>query len=446
MNLIVFFFMLFGPGPKISPLQHVVFSDSDGFRIITTDSIYFTRDGKNFESRGHDFQDEIYRLEPVPALDESKLFVATGGGVVYKFENDSLFRVDQSYRWRSRYGSVRVASNDTIYLFGGYGEFTFYNDLLRFDLENNEWLEIPVSEPRPPRKSNLLLQLDTLSNSVYIGLGSDTHYVGNKSSLRPFYDIGKFDISSREYTLLGYMDFIEEFQSDGAIKIWERFHHYNKPLIYSNKYLFTFDFSKGEAYLHTEADFESLEVYSDVLSYNPIASTFLLGADLANSPRYKVINEADFLGRYYVTYSMKPNNTNSIYFTFFGVFLLVVIVFRLTRKNVLLYDEISKQRKRISSILSKEDDGIFEKILEVYPEFIDYPDLQNAFERDLSYESRIKKLRKTVKEIDQVTQRVLGLKQSVFEIEKGKIDKRVKVIRLKEQSIKITALRYLWPF
>jgi len=57
-----------------------------------------------------------------------------------------------------------------------------------------------------------------------------------------------------------------------------------------------------------------------------------------------------------------------------------------------------------------------------------------------------KKLRTTVKEIDQVTQRVLGLKQSVFEIEKGKIDKRVKVIRLKEQPITITALRYLWPF
>jgi midasin (ATPase involved in ribosome maturation) len=143
---------------------------------------------------------------------------------------------------------------------------------------------------------------------------------------------------------------------------------------------------------------------------------------------------------------MKPNANNSIYFTFFGVFLLVVIVFRLTRKKVLLYDEISKQRKRFSSILSKEDDGILEKILEVYPEFIDYPELQNAFERDLSYESRIKKLRTTVTEIDQVIQRVLGLKQSVFEIEKGKIDKRVKVIRLKEQSIKITALRYLWPF
>jgi hypothetical protein len=281
---------------------------------------------------------------------------------------------------------------------------------------------------------------------VYIGLGSDTHYVGNKSSYRPFYDIGKFDISSREYTLLGYMDFIDEFQSDIAVKTWERFHHYHQPLIYANKYLFTFDFSKGEAYLHTEADYESLEVYSDVLSYNPRTNTFFLGADLANSPRYKVINEADFLGRRYVTYSMKPNTTNRIYFSLFGALLLVAVVFRFTRKKVLLYDEISKQRKKISSILSKEDDIILEKILEVYPEFIDYPELQNAFERDLSYESRIKKLRTTVKEIDQVIQRVLGLRESAFEIEKGKIDKRVKVIRLKEQSIKITALRYLWPF
>lgn len=72
--------------------------------------------------------------------------------------------------------------------------------------------------------------------------------------------------------------------------------------------------------------------------------------------------------------------------------------------------------------------------------------LQNSFERDLSYESRIKKLRTTIKNIDDTIQEMLKIKDSVFEIEKGKEDKRVKVIRLKNQSLRYSRLRSLLPF
>jgi hypothetical protein len=117
-----------------------------------------------------------------------------------------------------------------------------------------------------------------------------------------------------------------------------------------------------------------------------------------------------------------------------------------TAKKVLLVDAVLQQKKRIKAQLSNEDYLIFNRILESYPEFIDYPELQNAYERDLSYESRIKKLRTTIATIDDVIQKTLRLRSSVLDIEKGKEDKRVKVVRLKEQSIKISILRYLWPF
>jgi hypothetical protein len=79
-------------------------------------------------------------------------------------------------------------------------------------------------------------------------------------------------------------------------------------------------------------------------------------------------------------------------------------------------------------------------------DFVDYPELQNSFERDLSYESRIKKLRTTVKTLDDTIKATLKLKSSVFEIEKGKEDKRVKVIRLKDQRLRFSKLRSLLPF
>ncbi len=77
------------------------------------------------------------------------------------------------------------------------------------------------------------------------------------------------------------------------------------------------------------------------------------------------------------------------------------------------------------------------RIVDAYPEYVEYPELQNSYEKDLSYESRIKKLRASIKEIDDVVQEVICRKRnSIFEIEKGREDKRVKVIRIKNDQLK----------
>lgn len=433
-------------GPRLDPFEHLIFPEGEGFTIITRDSVYHTTNGKDFTSRRHFFPDEIYRLDLVPSNDNEKFFVAMGGGVVYEYENDSLKRIDQSYRWRSRHNSVVVAENDTIYLFGGYGEFTFYNDLLRFDKSTREWVELPVAEPRPSRMSNALGQLDIEGRYLYVGFGSDSRYLDKRSTFRQFFDVGRFNLDTDEYEKLGSMQFIEEFKADQGLKSWRSFAHYKLPLFYSNRYLLTFDFKNGEAHLRDEADYGLIEQFSEILAYNPKSNTFLIGGNLTDKPRYMVVNELDLLGRHYSTIKMKKENQQSIFLLLPVILFIGVIIYLLIGKNKLIIELISQNQKRIKQQLSEEDFLVLIIILQSYPNYVDYPMLQNSFERDLSYESRIKKLRTTIKTIDDTIQATLNIKGSVFEIAKGKEDKRVKVIRLKNQSLRYSKLRSWLPF
>ncbi len=447
--MIAFIFIIFSiiPGPRLDRFEHLIFPQDEGFTIITKDSIYYTVNGKDFTARKHFFTEDFYRLDLVPSKDPQKVFIANGGGVVVKFEDDTLKRVDQSYRWRSRYNSLVAASNDTIYLFGGYGEFTFYNDLLRFDESTREWVELPVQEPRPSRMSNAIGYLDLDSRSIYVGFGSDSRYVDKRSTYRPFYDIGRFDLDEEYYETIGSMEFIQEFKNDVGVKYWRSFAHYKLPVFYSNRFLFTFDFKNGQAQLHDEADYSTIEQFSEILAYNPNSNKFLIGGDLTDQPRYLVINELDLLGRHYTVFNMKKEEgLFNTYLMGIGLFILITLLYLFSGKKQQLIDLISQNQKRIKMQLSDEDFNVLRIIIDAYPNFVDYPELQNSFERDLSYESRIKKLRTTIKTIDDTVQSTLKIKGSVFEIEKGKEDKRVKVIRLKDQSFKFSKLRSFLPF
>ena len=447
--MITFLFLILSifPGPRLDRLEHLIFPQDEGFTIITKDSIYHTVNGKDFTARRHYFTEDFYRLDLVPSKDSQKFFIANGGGLVVKFEDDTLKRVDQSYRWRSRYNSLVAAANDTIYLFGGYGEFTFYNDLLRFDESTREWVELPVQEPRPSRMSNSIGYLDLDNRSIYVGFGSDSRFVDKRSTYRPFYNIGRFDLDGEYYETLGSMEFIQEFQNDIGVKYWSSFSYYKLPVFYSNRFLFTFDFKNGQAQLHDEADYSTIEQFSEILAYNPNSNKFLLGGDLAGRPRYLVVNELDLLGRHYTVFDMKKEEAQfNKYFIGIALLVLVSLLFLFSGKKQQLIDLINQNQKRIKLQLSDEDFNVLRIIIDAYPNFVDYPELQNSFERDLSYESRIKKLRTTIKTIDDTVQSTLKIKGSVFEIEKGKEDKRVKVIRLKDQSFKFSKLRSLLPF
>lgn len=441
---LVFYFVaiLLSP-PSFSTRSFVVLDTRDGFTFITNDSLYFTTDGVEFKSRKHNFGLDVYRMQRVAKaeVNPKTFLVASGGGVVYRYDEvlDTLVRLDNSYLFMSRFGESKVSRKDTIFSYGGYGEFSYNNKLISFRQNFREWNVEPFEEPlpRPTRKN--IIQYDTLTRSIYVGFGDYSYFKDDIEKVEPVYDIYKFDVDNKVSSVGSFMNLIEQTRdlTRGLIQ-YKPFDAYRLPMLYLNEGIWTFDLIHKKAIHHFNADKNRLQQYTDILAYNSTTGRFLMVSNITtNDPRYHVVNELDLLGLEYEEYSLAEAQLPKWAYPLFGLALLLLIpVFR-TKSFVVLNEAIQSHERRIQQRLSSEDFHILQLISQAYPEYVEYPELQNSYEKDLSYESRIKKLRASIKEIDEVVQDVIGRKRSsIFEIEKGREDKRVKVIRIKNDQLK----------
>jgi hypothetical protein len=443
MFLVLYVLSILSTPPNFNNRSATILGARDGFTFITNDSIYFTNNGVTFSARKHAFGLDVYRMVPVSKVElNTKTFlVSSGGGVVYRYDEllDTLVRLDNSYRFMSRFGEARISRKDTIFSYGGAGEFTYTNKLISFRQDFREWSVEPIEEPLPRPTNDNLIQYDSITGSVYVGFGHYSYFEDGVEKIKSVFDIYRFDSSHKVKRIGSLEDLIQKTNefTKGLVQ-YKSFELYRLPMLYSNEGIWSFDLTQLKAVHHLNADKNRLQQYTDILAYNSETRRFLLASHFkTNDPRYHVANELDLLGFEYEEYSLTDGKLPNWAYGLFALSLLLLIPLFRTKSFVVLSEAIQSHERRIQQRLSSEDFFILKRIVDAYPEYVEYPELQNSYEKDLSYESRIKKLRASIKEIDEVVQEVIGRKRnSIFEIEKGREDKRVKVIRIKNDQLK----------
>jgi len=442
---ILFYFqlvLLFGQQIPGVNGKFIVFPEENGFRFIDKDYSYFTSDAKSFTQDTHSFQINNLRLTYLYYSDKIR-FLSSGGGTVYEYNNDSLYRIDNSFEFQSRFSSYNFVRGDSIVSIGGSGEFNVQNNIIYFTDKSLEWLVETRYDYRDSDNRLKIGQYDSASNKVFFSLDKPSEGIKDKSKrevqnvypeliynyhfktkeLNPHYDLSSL-----------YESYFFPYERTGL----RCFGNYRLPMLISDSEILTFDFVKGLAYRHIKGDVNVLLQYSEMLAYNPKTSDFLLSYGQTVDPHFLVINEADLLGTEYEVIKLKRVNAFP-WWLFLPIVPLGVFVF-LKRKSVPLVESLDRITPQLKRVLSEEDYKIFQIIREHYPNGVDYPDLQSSFERELSYESRIKKLRNTIAHIDETAQSIIGKPSSIFDITKGKEDKRVKVIRIKDDEV----FQYWW--
>lgn len=412
---------------------------------MTEDSIFYTEDGDKFTSRPHQFGLDLYRMRSVNSIspnDSIQYFVSAGIGIIYKFANDTLTRIDNSYRWQSRYGAATTAFDQKIYSSGGYGEHSYHNNIIVFEEEFREWSLAPIVGNTSHRSTHRIIYYDTITNELYTGLGDYTTFINQGIEKRESdYEIYKFDLNDNSIESWGSVEaFVKgiERTTEEDFGLYDKFYFFDLPMMHSTKGIWTFDLKNKIIYEYTQPDFLRLSQYRGILAFNKKTNNFLMASNhTTDFPRYNVVNQSDLFGPYYreISYA-DPFLPKWTYLVFGVVALLLIPLFRKSTQ-ISLIELIKTNERRIQQRLSTEDFFILKTIVDAFPNTVEYPELQNSYEKDLSYESRIKKLRASIKEIDTVVQETIRRRRSsIFEIEKGLEDKRVKVIRIKDDSFK----------
>ncbi len=152
--------------------------------IIINDSIVYK--GKQLIPFKHtEYPDKISEYLPFE-IGKKTYLVHQGCGPVLEFRNDSIVRIDHSFLHKNQYQSVPFTYNNEIYLFGGYGLFTFKNIVTRYDFKSGEWNQVQtkgniVPEPR----SGAYSLLDGNNLYVFGGFTNDNNNVPRGKKVEP---------------------------------------------------------------------------------------------------------------------------------------------------------------------------------------------------------------------------------------------------------------------
>ena len=116
---------------------------------------------------------------------------------------------------------------------------------------------------------------------------------------------------------------------------------------------------------------------------------------------------------------------------FLGFGLLVFMIYR--KRSSKLIDKVKSHWSEIEEQLSSEELKILEIIIEHHPDCVELPFILDRFSPNLTYESKIKKFRKSLRIIDDKLKSIIKYKKGdIILSRRNKEDKRIKELYIND--------------
>ena len=375
-------------------------------------------------------------------IKEKTYLVDAGCGPVVHYQNTKFTRIDKSFLHKNQFDAIPFQKNHKIYLWGGYGLFSYKNILTKFNFKTQEWGDITQNfenEIPPAQSSKTYVKT---KDKIYLFGGKTLDYKNVVKSKYLSEIVWEFNIKTNTWKETGKHNlekFINIKDGDNTFT----FQRKNKTIILKGD-LLEIDIDKDRIQLFLQRNYKNLAavVYhekTDQISYVYKKSNGqLIGVteDFV-SFRGDLIGEDSFYAPRKIKYELWGG-------LLLGILLLVWILYKRKRnqhtlfENKIVYNKttdtfyfkgkalknISDPKKRMLKILMQNQEV-----------FLPLNALNIAITEDPKNDSygAIKKRREIyLKELGQEFSLLLAIdNNAVFETQKNSTDRRIKEIRLK---------------
>ena len=400
----------------------MVTHEKSGFVIITKDSLFRWNKG-NWSKRklikNKESLDDLLAL----TFDKKVYLISRGVGLVYQLKGDSIIRIDRSFNWRSRYNTNFIYKDDKIYSLGGYGLWTSKNNLIFFDKTTTEWMleEYNKAEKLPFDFSGGTTEL---KDSLLYYMGAPL------KDLELDKNIYQYNFSSKDWNVLGqWNDDIVLFNSNYRTSLLY-------PIVYDkNGNIGQFIYSRNEFRKYLNPN-KGILNDSRLIVGNPNTREFMVFIENGNNIELPIIvSETMLLGSEYEALPIYNTQQYPLRVTFIIAFLgfglLVFMIYR--KRSSKLIDKVKSHWSEIEEQLSSEELKILEIIIEHHPDCVELPFILDRFSPNLTYESKIKKFRKSLRIIDDKLKSITKHKKGdIILSRRNKEDKRIKELYLND--------------
>lgn len=351
----------------------------------------FKADQLNFELFKESFR-------PITLSNGRLFFVYKAIGEVYELKNDTLQRIDHSFKHENQYNHSLFEHNNRIYAFGGYGLFTFKNILVYFDDVSKEWLEV-ITPVKPPERATHYFQYNKGVLYIFGGGYSDGLHLISR------HDCWAFHFNTQKWQKIGNvnLEFYRLHLAGGAFK-----DHlpYNVSFSYPNLQLVDIINNKVINYENTNLQHINFSIFDLTKRY------VLLETQITDSIQIHTIQFSNFLTNKlseteFLESSIVKGLTIKIVVLAFG-FLLLVIFFTISffikkRKNQIKEEltikikngQILIGNRSINNDLTLLEFRILSKFIELKEKPMDIITLNELFEDETTSLAAQKKRRET---------------------------------------------------
>lgn len=318
LSLLVFLFSYTCQAQKLKRYDDILlFKDAKSQQpiIVINDSLVYK--GKRLIPFKHtEYPDKISEYLPFEIGTKTYL-VHLGCGPVLEFRNDSIVRIDRSFLQKNQFYPVPFTYNNEMYLFGGYGLFTYKNIITRFDFKSGEWNQVQtrgIKLPEPRAVAYSLLQGNTLY--VFGGVTSDDANIPRGKKVQP--ELWKLDLPTMTWSYVSRYN--ANLLTDSDVKI-----QFQNKLYIIEGYITELDFTKQTATKYSFKTYE--EIKKHIIINDTIYGIF---SNSQNKYYFKKTTLDDLKGNYIATvpFFVEDNTTSLNYPTMglIGISLLGLLI------------------------------------------------------------------------------------------------------------------------